>query len=53
MKKMNPYDLQQRLTRVYWRLGSTSGGTKLSNAGYIEWFVKHIQCIPTTLKTCQ
>lgn len=29
MEKMNPYDLQQRLTRVYWRLGSTSGGTYL------------------------
>ncbi len=47
---MHPSDLLQYSVRVYWR---SSYGTEISDSGYIEWFVKHIQCIPTTLKNCQ
>jgi hypothetical protein len=47
---MNPSDFQQYYTRVYWR---SRCGTEISNVDYIEWFVKHIRCIPTKLKNCQ
>jgi hypothetical protein len=47
---MDPNDFRQCSTRVFWR---SNYGTEISDADYIEWFVKNIPCIPTTLKNCQ
>jgi hypothetical protein len=34
-------------------MSGTVQGKSLSNVDYVQWFVKNIQCIPTTLNICQ
>ncbi|CAF2995219.1 unnamed protein product [Rotaria socialis] len=55
MKNLNANMLTQKI-KVYWghsnRRGATEG-TLLDDADYISWFVKHIKCMPTTVKTCE
>ncbi len=42
--------------RIFWGYPEQRGatiGTFINDANYVEWFIKHIQCIPTTLNTCE
>ncbi len=42
--------------RIFWGYPEQRGatiGTLKNDANYVEWFIKHIQCIPTTLNTCE
>ncbi len=53
IKNIKPEILTKNV-RIYWGHSNKTGaidGTPISNANYVEWFVKNIQCIPTTLNT--
>ncbi|UJR19795.1 hypothetical protein I4U23_022928 [Adineta vaga] len=42
--------------RIYWTQrgwDNDKSGAMLENAGYVAWFVKNTQCIPTILNTCE
>ncbi|CAM4802546.1 unnamed protein product [Rotaria magnacalcarata] len=55
MKNLDAEVLTQKI-KVYWGHSHKRGaieGTLLDDADYISWFVKHIECMPTTVKTCE
>ncbi|CAF4960034.1 unnamed protein product [Rotaria sp. Silwood1] len=42
--------------RIYWGHSNKPGatvGTLLDDSNYINWFIKNIKCMPTTIKTCE
>jgi hypothetical protein len=55
IKNIKTENLEQN-TRAYWgydfKRGATNG-TAIGDANYVEWFIENIECIPTTLNTCE
>lgn len=51
-----PIEKFQQKTKIYWghseKLGATNG-TFIEYSNYVEWFIRNVPSIPTTLHICQ